>query len=175
MRKQRQISLALAQRWQHNTENVKSIIKILAKLSFADKLIEVGISGGYDPDVSASRHGGAERSKLTVLEETQQFNLGLQWQGVHFVEEQGTTVGLSYEPDPVFYRASKRAAPMTKKFTLRQRLGDGTAVERHKWLSGPMTQIVNGASKHFFARAGFSSDKDGCVARRDAAKLFHFA
>ena len=173
VRKEGQIALPLPQWRKSKPEHVYSIIEIFSKFSFLNDSFEVSIPGGYHTNGSASGFGGPERAKLAVLEEAQQFHLGREWQGIHFVEQHRTPVSFSNEPDPILDGSGKGAAVVAEKFALHERFGDRTAVHRHKRLSGPITEIVNGPSKDFLARTRFSSDEDGCIARRNAVKFLH--
>jgi hypothetical protein len=105
------------------------------------------------------------------LEKPQEFHLGRERQGIHFVEQHCTPVSFSNEPDPVVDGPGEGTATVTEKFALYQRLRDGAAVHRNKGVSSATAEIVNRTSKDFLARTRFSSDENGSLARRNARKL----
>jgi len=65
----------LAQGRHVNVENVKAIIKVLAKLFLAHRLFKIFVGSGDQPDVRADSTGAAESFEFFLLQDAQQFDL----------------------------------------------------------------------------------------------------
>ena len=106
----------------------------------------------------------AERPEFALLEETQEFHLGRQRQGVDLIEEESAAFRVVEQPAGRRARAGESAGFVTKQLVLDQLGGDRAAIHRDERLARPASKLVDGTGAHFFAGAGFTGNQDGRVA-----------
>src|SRR6476660_7135746 len=85
---QRDIFLALTQRWKVDGDDVQAIKEVLAKLPFPHQLPEVDVGGGDNSHVYLHLMNAAEMHEFSVLEDAQDFRLSFQSHGADFIEKE---------------------------------------------------------------------------------------
>ena len=123
---------AIPKRRKHELEHVQAKIKILSKCAAIDHLLQVRIGRRDHAHIAPSRALAAERSKLLILQKSQQCDLALQRKGFDFVKEQGPAVGLAHQPGVRLLGIGEGAALMTEEHGLDQVVGYRTAIDRYK-------------------------------------------
>jgi hypothetical protein len=68
-------------------------------------------------------------------------------------------------------RAGEGPALMSEEFGLRQRFGQGGAVDRHERSLGTSARIVDGTSDQFFPSPAFAGEQEGCILPGDQSRL----
>ena len=99
-RQQKNILFAIAKNRQSYGENAKAEIQVRPKPPGGDKPVEGSIGGSHDSNVDILLHAGTDATKSLVLKHAKQVNLRLRMEGIHFVEKQRASLGLSNEAVP---------------------------------------------------------------------------
>src|SRR5436190_19433025 len=84
---------SLTQRRQRDGNDVQTIVQIFAKAAGRDPAAQVDIGRRHDAHVHDSSLVRAHTFDLTLLQGTQQLDLGERRQVPYFVEEQGAAIG----------------------------------------------------------------------------------
>ena len=87
------IFAAGAQRRQIDGDDVEAVEEVLAEAALADLLAQVDVGGGEDAHVDLNLLNAAEMHEALVLENAQDFGLGVHAHGGDFVEEERAAVG----------------------------------------------------------------------------------
>ena len=85
----------------------------------------------------------------------------MQGQVGHFVEEEGTAVGMLEEAEAVLVGAGEAAFFVAEEFAFHQVFGDSTAVYSHKGAVTPLRELVDTARGLFLTGTGFAGDIHG--------------
>ncbi len=88
--------------------------------------------GRYDPDVDLDGGYAAYTLYLLLLKDAQKYDLRIQGQFSSFIEKDRTTVG-TFKPAALHGQSAREGALfMSKKFTIQEAVGNGTAVNFDK-------------------------------------------
>src|SRR6185369_242130 len=102
--------------------------------------------------------GAAERTIFFALQEAQQFDLGLQGQGIDFIEKERSLLCLSNQTITRPRSSCESAAVVTKQFILHQLNWNSATIDRNERFAGPGTQIVNRATHHLLSGSRLTGD-----------------
>jgi hypothetical protein len=112
----------LAQRWQRQGNDAKTIEQVLAKAPIAYQARQITMRCGYNAHIN--RHSAAaDWRHYALLQGAQQLGLHHQFHVPDLVEEQRATGGLAERPGAVCHGAGKSAANMAEQQTLEQLAG----------------------------------------------------
>ena len=115
------------------------------------------------------RRVASEPGKLAFLEHPQDFALHRKRHFANFVEKERAAVALFEPTDPLRDGSGETALLVPEKLAFEQRLGDGSAVDRHEKFLAATAIVMNGAGDEFFARSALARDHHRGLAMRDAA------
>ena len=93
----RHLLAALAQRRHLHANHAQPVVQVLAKLPFADALLEVGVGRRDDAHVDLLGPHLAQRHDLALLQEPQQLGLDVHRQVADLVEEQRAAGGRPHQ------------------------------------------------------------------------------
>ena len=145
--------VAFAQRRHVDRKDVQAVEQIGAKLSVADRLIEVAIRGGDHADAHAHRPAAADRFELLLLKDAQQLDLRVERQLTDFVEEDRAAVGDLEPADALLDRTGERALDVPEQLALDQSRCDRAAVDLDQRPIASPAAAVHRAREQFLARA----------------------
>ena len=86
---------------------VQSVIKILPELSLGNRIEQVHIGGGYDPDICLADLGITHPDVFSGLEDSQELGLGRKRKFTHLVKEKSSSVGDLKIAFPVIHSSGK--------------------------------------------------------------------
>src|SRR5206468_11118238 len=92
-----------------------------------------------------------------------QFDLHRERYFAYLVEEERAAVGALKQASLGTMGAGKRAAHMSEEFRLKERFGNGRAIEGDKRSFTPSAVRMDHACEHFFTGPGFSEEENGRV------------
>ena len=158
---QRDVVAALAQRRQHDRDDVHPVVEIGAESTLAHLRSEVAVRGGDQAHVDFHRPRRPERHDLALLHRAQELDLQGTRDVGDLVEKEGTAVGGVEDAVIVGNRAGEGAAAMAEELAVEQRLGDGAAVDRHERLLGARAAGVDRPRDELLPGAALAGDEDG--------------
>src|SRR6185503_9842285 len=91
----RNLGTPLTQRRYAQTNHVKPVVKIFAKLTLRHHIFKVCVGGGDNADVNLQRPLLTKRLNLALLQKTQQLRLQIERQVADFVKEERAAGGCS--------------------------------------------------------------------------------
>src|SRR5208282_4650679 len=147
-------------RRQRNGEDVQSIEQVFAKMSVADGLGKIAISGGDDAHVDRDRLRAAHSLELTFLKHTQELYLHFHRNFADFVKEDGTALSQLKSADATVDRPGEGAFFVAEKFRFHKALWKSSAVDFNERFIVALASRMNGAGDEFLARPGFAGDED---------------
>ena len=169
------VFLALAQRRKLHGNHVQAVEEVLAEALFADLVAQVAVGGRDDSYVDMPRLVRADGADFLVLDDAEEFYLGMQRHVADFVEEYGAAVRILEKPDAFVLCARKGPARMPEEFAFEKRVGDGAAVHDHELV----VHAGDGACDEVLADARFALDEHGARIQDGAfhrlAELLHGA
>src|SRR5437899_10491490 len=83
----------MAHRRMTNGNRLQPIEQVLAKLAFADMLLDIGVGSGDDTDIHLNFVHAAKVHEFSVLEHAENLALRVQAHGANLVQEQGSAIG----------------------------------------------------------------------------------
>jgi hypothetical protein len=110
IRQQKDVGLSFAQRRHEDREDVEAVIEIVAEFGGRNRLLEVLVRGGDEPDVRVDRLGAAEPLEFALLQDAQQLDLRREVEIADLVEKQRAAVR-QLEP-PFFGGMRARECPL---------------------------------------------------------------
>src|SRR5262245_59236240 len=114
------IRLALTEGHEIDREDIQSIIKILAELSFSHFFGQVSIRCRYQTNIGFQRSVASDAFELAFLNCPQQLALKLNGNFADFIKEQSTAVGEFKPAHAIAERARKSAFHVAEEFTLEE-------------------------------------------------------
>src|SRR5260370_24950505 len=127
-RQQRDIFLALAQRWNVKRNYVQAVKKVFAEVAPGDFLFQVFIGGGNHAGIHRNRVVFAYAGKALFVERAQNFGLGLQAHVADFIQKESAAISFVEFALLVFQRAGEGSLAVAEEFALNQVFGNGGAV-----------------------------------------------
>src|SRR5262249_52413502 len=120
------------QRRQPDREHVEPVVKILAKLSVGDGLLQIAVGGGHDPRVSAQRSCATETLELTLLQNAEELCLGGRAHFADLVEEERAAGRLFELPWLALRRTGEGSTLVAEELGFEELFRKRSAVQRHK-------------------------------------------
>src|SRR6266446_3269705 len=99
-------------------DSVQPKEQILAKTTFFDSRMEVGIGSGQDTDIDDPGFGRADAFKLASFENAQQFRLQVERHIADFVQQESAAVGQFKTAHTICFSIGKCALYMSEKLAL---------------------------------------------------------
>ena len=93
LRERREVLDPVAQRRHADGDDLQPVIQVFAEAPLLDRLIEVDVRGGNQPEGGLDRVGSADTFDLILLNRAQQLGLQVVTEVADLVEEQGAAVG----------------------------------------------------------------------------------
>jgi hypothetical protein len=118
------------------------IVKIRAKSSCADGLLDRPVRRRHHPDRDLARLRRTHRTHLALLESAEQLGLNGSRELAHFVEKEHATVCSFEQSGPTIRRAGKAPLLVSKELAVDECLGETGAVESDEGLVRPQAQRV---------------------------------
>ena len=118
---QRDVLAPLAQRRQHDRDDVEAVVQVLAEPALGDGLGQVLVGGGDDPDVGLQFLEAADAAEAPLLQHAQQLHLHHRAHLADLVEEDGALLGDLEQPLLVAVGAGEGAAHVAEQLRLEQR------------------------------------------------------
>src|SRR5581483_1774253 len=134
--------------------------QVLTKVPLFSRLLQIAIRRRHDADVDADAAAGADRLDLALLQHPQQFDLEGRTRLADLVKEDCPAVGLLKESGVGRHRARKGPALVPEQLRFEQRLGQRTAVERHKRAARTRAEAVNRPRDQLLASARLAVNSD---------------
>ena len=161
----------LAQRRKADGEDVEAVVEVLAERFVLDFLEQVAIGGGDDADVDGDGGGAAHAIELALLQDPEQFYLGLRGKFADLVEEDGAAVGELESAQTPGDGPAEGAFFVAEQFALHQTGWQRGAVHLDERLVLALARGMDGAGDQFLARTGFAGDEHRGVGGSDAAHV----
>ena len=158
---------AAAQGRQLDGDDVEAVEEVFAEAAFADGLAQIDVGGGDDADVDLDFLDAAEVHEAAILEDAQDFGLGIHAHGGDFVEEERAAVGDFEEALLGGDGGGERAFDVAEEGGLEKVGGHGAGVDRDEGLVFAGGVGVEGLGDEFLAGAAFALDEDGGAGGRD--------
>src|SRR2546426_3249380 len=154
-----------------NAEHRKSVVEILAERAGLDQMLEITVRGRDQPDIGPKRRRAADSLVLPLLKDAEELRLDRRREITDLIEEERAAGGQLEATALETIRAGEGPALMSEEFGLRQRFGQGGAVDRHERSLGTSARIVDGTSDQFFPSPAFAGEQDGCILPGDQSRL----
>jgi hypothetical protein len=171
------IAAALAERGQHDGDDVEPVEQVLAELPRRDRLLEIAIGRRDDPHVGLDRPRAADRREFALLEDAEQPGLRLHRHVADLVEEQGAARRLLEPAGAARLRAGERAALVPEQLRLDQLARDRRHVDRDERRRPPPAELVDRARDQLLASPRLARDQHRQIVRDhprdDAIDLLH--
>src|SRR6266702_3349407 len=161
----RDIIAALPKRRDSDGKYVYAVEQIFPESACGDHFRKVPVGGDNDPAIYRDGLVGTDLLEGTPFEDPQQFGLQSQRHIANFVEKEGAPSRLTEFPLPLPVGSGERAPHVAEQLALQQRIGNGSAVDRHESSRHSAAFNMDGAGKDFFAAAAFPVNDDRCQGR----------
>src|SRR5205814_4723760 len=110
----------LAQRRDGHLDHVEPEEEILAEMSCADRLVEVAVGGGDDPDVRDAGARFSDALEVLVLEEPEKLGLDRRRDLADFVEEKRAAFRGFHPAGLIAHRSGERALDVSEHLARQQ-------------------------------------------------------
>ena len=82
-----------ATKWrQVNGKDIETVIEVLAKIAFRNRLLQIDVGGGDDPDIDVDLVMPSDPAETHFLEDTQQIDLDVQRRLSQFIEKECSAI-----------------------------------------------------------------------------------
>ena len=132
VQQRRNVLRALAERRNHNRDDVDPIEEVLAESTFADARLKIGVGCADDPGAESDRRLAADAVKLALFEQAQELCLESRSEIADLVQKKRALAGSFGIAEVTRLRTGERAAFVTENFGLEQVRGNGRAVHGHE-------------------------------------------
>ncbi|MNV62085.1 hypothetical protein D3C71_1546150 [compost metagenome] len=157
----RQVLAPLAQRRNHDLDDIETVVQVLAKASLRHIGRQVTVRGADDADIDSLFLLTTQRADFALLNRSQQFGLHGQRQFADLIEKQGAAMRGLKKTFPVLGCPGVGAFFGAKEFSFQQRFRDGAAVDCHHRARGALAVGVQGLGDQFLAGTGFATHQNG--------------
>ena len=152
-------------------DHVQPIEEILAERLLRDRLDQIFVGRGDDPDVDSDGSGRPDAFELAVLEHAKKFYLQRQRKLADFIEEQRAVMRFFEQTFLVGPRVRIGALHVAEELVLDQVLRDRAAVLDDERFVGPFSRVVDGARNELLTGARLAVDDHGDVVLGDDRDL----
>ena len=161
VRQNRNVSLALAERWKLESRHVKAVEQVGAEAVFADGRLKRRVCAGDYAGVKRFFLGPPEAPEAAVLNHTQQLRLELQGKLSNLVEKNGPGTRHLEKPALQRSRISERARLVTEQLALEQCLGNSCAIYRDERFGLAWARRMEATRKKLFPRPRLTDNQNG--------------
>ena len=165
------VSGALPQRRERNAEYREPVVEVRAEGAGLDQMLQIPVRGGDQPDIGPKRRRAPDPLVLPFLKNAKQLRLDRGGEITDLIEEERAAGGQLEATAFETIRAGEGPALVSEELGLRQRFGQGGAVDRHEGTFGAAARIVDGASDQLLAGPALAGEQDRCVLRGDQGRL----
>ena len=170
MGQQGDVPVPVAERRQHDGDDVDPVVQVLAELAARDRLAQVSVRRRHDAHVHVDQRGRAHAPHLSLLDGAQQLRLQRGRDVADLVEEERAPVGRLDQSGLGPDGTRERALLVTEQLGLEQRLGKRRAIDGHERAGDAGAVRVDGASDQLLAGPRLAADEDVGVGPR---RLLH--
>src|SRR6266404_6111319 len=124
---------------------------------------QIAIRCCNNSDVEIDELRSADSLDLSVLQETQEFDLKWRRKFSDFIEEQSARIRKLKFPQLLSMRSGGGAFFITEQFVFKKVFGNGAAIDDDKGIVLSFTLQMNRAGDDFLAGSAFSADQNGDV------------
>src|SRR5574337_357355 len=167
----RDVGASLAERRDHNGDNVQPIEQVLPQETVFDRLDRIPIGRSDNANVNVDLVFPPKPSERLALQDTRKFRLGWQLHLGDLIQEDGPAVRQLKTAGPPVYRPCKRAPLMTEDLALQQTLRDSRAVDRYKRTICAWALSMDGSGDQLLPGPALPDEEHGRVAVRDLSDL----
>ena len=129
-----------------------------------DRLLQIAVGRGQNPDVDDNAPGAADRTDFLLLNGAQQLGLQIHRQFAHFVEKHRAALGNRQQAFFGLHRAGKSSLHIAEELAFDEGGNERTTVHGNEWLVAVGTGEMDGARNDLFAGAALAEDQYGMVA-----------
>src|SRR6266699_2008503 len=166
---QRQVLDPLAQRREHDRDDVQAVVEVLAEAPRLHLGLEVLVGGGEDADVDLERAVAAHPLELALLEHAQDLRLRLERHVADLVEEERAAVSDLELPLARRDRPREGALLVAEELALDQLARERSAVHLDERLRAPRPVVVERVGDQLLAGAARAADEDREIGVRHLA------
>ena len=130
------VANAFAQRLNAQAEGADAKVQVFAEFARIDGGAQVFVGGCNQAHIQIDGGFTAQAVELFLLQHPQQLGLQVDGHFANFVQKHRATVGLFEQTFVLFVRAGESTLFMAKQHVFDQVLGQGRAIEGHKWAFG---------------------------------------
>src|SRR5512143_2026425 len=152
-------------------DDVDPVIEVFAERVLLYRGLQVLVGGGDEPDVDLAALVAAHGTDDLVFDDPEQFGLERQAHVADLVEEDGAALGFLEDAFLGGDGAGECAAHVAEQLGLKQRLGDGGAVDGYKGHVPAGAVVVDDPGKELFAGPGLAKQKDAAPGIGDLPDL----
>ena len=168
--KERNVLPTLTERRHVDGKDVKPVVEIGAKPAGRDRLLEVPVGGGDEPDIDPLAPSRADSLELPGLQHTKQLDLDLFGKLSHLVEKERAAVRELETAGAPGGRAGEGAPLVPEQFRFHEGRRQRRAIDDDQGLVTTATLPVHGAGDELLSRAGLTHHQHrrvGCRHLRD--------
>src|SRR5579872_2946645 len=161
------VDFALAQRRQHDVDDVQAVEQIFAKRALLDHGFQVGVRCRDHPHVDFDRLVRPHARDLAVFQHAQQLDLRVHRHFADFVEKQRAAVGIFELADAPPLGPRERALFMPEQLAFEDAFRKGRDIERDERLALAAAVLMDGARDQLFSRPVLALNQHRAVGGRD--------
>ncbi len=162
---------ALPERRNKKAEDVQPVVKVFPERAFRQRLFEVDVRGGDQPDVDPHRFDPAEALEFPLLENAEELDLRRGGEVAHFVEEQGAAVRQLESPLLLLVGSGEGSWFVPEQLRFDEALRQRGAVDLDERLARSRRVVVDRVGNQLFAGPRFPPDQNGGVRGRRLGDL----
>src|SRR5690606_1765533 len=172
VRKQGDVLLSIAKRWQRDRNRVQAVHQILAETACGHLFLNTAICSCYDANVDLEGAIRADAANFALLKSPEKLDLKERIGLGDLIEKDGAAVRLFPKPNAFGACTGKRALRVAEKFRLDKVDGNRSAIHRDKRLCGSGAAPMNSRGNDLFTGPGLAGDEYGKRRRGNASDHF---
>ena len=157
---QRNILTTLPQRWDVDLSASNSVVKVLAKITVLDVLLQISIGRTDESNVGFPGIIGPQSNNLTRFQNAEQAGLHAHRHVADLIQEQRPLVGVLKNTFAITFGPGVRTAHMPKEFIFEQTLRLTCGIEGDIPLGGPWRHRMNGRGHQLFTCPRFTGNQN---------------
>ena len=169
LQQERDIFPSFAQWREGETDDVEAVKQIFAETPAGNFAGEIAVRGGDDADIDLDALQRTDRPELAFLQDAQEFDLKVERQVAHFIEESSAAAGMFDKPAFGLTGSGESAPGVSEEFAFHERADERAAVNRDKVTAGCSVEQFTGGD--LLAGAAFALEEDGGAAGPEPLQL----
>ena len=153
-------------------DNLQTKIQVAAKTARFDFRLKILVRGRQHAYVDGNRFVIANTCDLTLLQNTQQFDLRRHRHVADLIKKQRPAISVFKFTLPVADRIGESTFNVSKQFAFHQVFSHRSGIDRHKWLLLARAVLMDGLRHDVLARTRFASDQNARVRRSNTFEAF---